>query len=275
MIDSAAFIELLHDEKVVEELRLRLHLPGEPVAEALRSLSEAQARTDRRFEETARAIDRLTEAQVRTETSVRNLIQSQARTEARVEDLVDAQGRTEARVEELAIAQGKTEARVEELALVMKELGAAQARTQATLESFAASVDRSIGSLRTEVGALSRGIGDWVEEVTAGRVPEYLERHFGLASSELERAFVKTELGEEELDGMGTAMRGSETVTILVEVKKRVSPREVHEFARKLERARGSLEPVVALLVGQVVDRSSRSEAHVGFEVLTTRQLLT
>ncbi|MCS6848963.1 MAG: hypothetical protein RMN52_14760 [Anaerolineae bacterium] len=110
----------------------------------LEELAEAQRRTDQRLEELARALQELAEAQRRTDQRLEELAEAQRRTEQRLEALAEAQRIMEQRLEALAEAQRRTEQRLEELAEAqrrteqrLEELAEAQRRTDQRLEALA------------------------------------------------------------------------------------------------------------------------------------------
>jgi chromosome segregation ATPase len=121
-------------------------------------LAAGQARTDKRFEELAQAqvhteqrlaelaerqarteqrIEELAQAQVHTEQRLAELAERQARTEQRIEELAQAQVHTEQRLAELAERQGILERRVEELTATVRELVQAQVHTEQRLAELA------------------------------------------------------------------------------------------------------------------------------------------
>jgi uncharacterized coiled-coil protein SlyX len=85
------------------------------LAQDVRALAEAQARTENR-------VDRLAEAQARTEERVDRLAEAQARTEERLEQLAEALRILTQRVDQLAEAQARTEERLEQLTEALRIL---------------------------------------------------------------------------------------------------------------------------------------------------------
>ncbi|MBU6352365.1 MAG: DUF3782 domain-containing protein, partial [Chloroflexi bacterium] len=101
--------------------------------EIVRTLAEAQGRTEQRVEELAVAQQDLTKAQQRTE--------------QRVEELTVAQQRTEQRVEELAVAQQRTERALEHLS---RQVGGLSNRLGGDLEDVAYAAIQDV--LKRELG---------------------------------------------------------------------------------------------------------------------------
>ncbi len=159
---SPALIEVVVavSRKAVDDRMAETSVTRKDFAEvktALRGLTAAQTRTEKRVDRLEAAIADLAAAQVRTEQRVEELAAAQARTEQRVEELAAAQARTEQRVgrleqaiEELAAAQARTEQRMGGLEAEMANLAAAQARTEAALKELAATTAR----LQVTVGDL-------------------------------------------------------------------------------------------------------------------------
>jgi Skp family chaperone for outer membrane proteins len=191
--------------------------------EIVRSLAEAQKRTEQRLEKLAQRVEELAEAQKRTE--------------QRVEELAEAQRRTEQRVEELAEAQKRTEQRVEELA-------EAQRRTEQTLKEFAERTDKSIDRLNKQVGGLSDAIGGDIEDIAYIVLHEVLKREFGWQVGVLERQWQLWGEQPEEVNILGQATdpaRPTATIWIVGEAKHNLTAGEVKKFTKQLERARQHL----------------------------------
>jgi chromosome segregation ATPase len=277
-------LQLLQDPELRQSVRAALGLPTDSVAESLRQLAAAQARTEARVQE-------LAAAQARTEARVQELAAAQARTEARLEELAGAQARTEARLEELAGAQARTEGSLKELAAEVKGLAAAQARTEASLKELAAEVkglaagqrELAVGQkelaagqkeLRTAVGALSDNVGFGLEQLAAIVLPAQLERdERTILTTEFERRLVSTAAGEEEVDLWAQGERDGAAVQVVGEVKSRVYATDVKRFVQKAERVQATLEaPVLRLMFGFVVHPSAREVAeHLGVRVVASR----
>jgi hypothetical protein len=208
---------LVGDPAVVEALRQHLGLPSEPVAAELCGLAEAHARLDRMGRVEA-ALDRLTEAQARTDLSVQKLVEGQAqlfagqaqlfegqaRTDLTVQKLVEGKARTDMAVQQLVEAQARTDLAVQRLDQDVSE------RTSRLEEAMAKLVE-SHAALRTEFGGLSQTIGFTIEDVARTVLPGWLERHERVVVESLEREFVKTATGEEEIDLFARCRIGDST----------------------------------------------------------------
>jgi hypothetical protein len=254
-MNAAELVSLLADAEVRRDVQGLLGLPTEPIANALRELAAAQARTDATVERLSQKVEELAAAQARTEATVKDLAAAQARTDATVKELAAAQARTDATVKELAAAQARTEAAIERLV-------EAQMRTEAGLLE-----------VRKALGALSDNVGFGLEELAAIVLPGVLEREAGVQVGGFERRFLQTDEGEEEIDLFAGGTRQSERVTVVGEVKSRIYRGEVERFARKAERvARRLPEPIVAVMFGFVVHPSAREAAErLGVRVVASR----
>jgi multidrug efflux pump subunit AcrA (membrane-fusion protein) len=207
-----------------------LRLPGE-----FRAFREE---TDRRFGELTEAVRQLAEAQrrhyeefatYRAETDRRfaELAEAQARTEERV-------GRLEAAVTALAEAQARTEERVGRLEAAVTALAEAQARTEERVEQLARAVgklDEAVGALRREVGVLANTVGVTAEEEAALAI-EYLLRGkgfeiFGTPGPVAADGF-EVDLAFPVRDPAGR------TFTVVTEVKFRLSPGHIRDWARRV-----------------------------------------
>ncbi len=125
-----------HPEWLAEMRRLIFTDEVLTLPDAIRELTEAQARTEKRLDALTARMEELAEAQARTEKRLDALT-------ARMEELAEAQARTEkrldaltARMEELAEAQARTEKRLDALTARMEELAEAQARTEKRVEEL-------------------------------------------------------------------------------------------------------------------------------------------
>lgn len=223
-------VTLLADDAVKREVQRALNLPSEPVAEALRALIDAQARTDI-------AIEKLAAAQERTDAAVKELAVEVKELSAEVKALsVEVTG--------LAAAQGRTDAAVKELAVEVKGLARIGIET------------------RKAVGALSDNVGFSLEELAAIVLPAVLEREAGVHVAGFERRFVRTDEGEEELDLFADGTRPSGHVFVVGEVKSRIYRGEVERFSNKALRVAKQLtDPIVAVMFGFVVHPSAHEAA--------------
>ena len=112
------------------------------------------------FNELKEIVRTLAEAQGRTEQRVEELAVAQQRTEQSVEELAVAQQRTEQRVEELAVAQQRTERALEQLA---RQVGGLSNRLGGDLEdvAYAAIQDVLKRELGWNVGSLGPSWQQW------------------------------------------------------------------------------------------------------------------
>ena len=152
---------------------------------------------------------------------VRHLAQAQDRTEVRMEELAQAQERTEAAVQ-------KTEAAVQKLVLGLTET-------------------------RREVGELSRSMSYALENEAYRCLPAFLNEQHGI---EMTERLVRTDIGEEEINFFGHAMRNDEPVIIVGETKLRLDERRragreedyiLDQLERKLDAVRDAY-PEAALV---------------------------
>ncbi|MGQ9555688.1 MAG: hypothetical protein ACUVWR_16435, partial [Anaerolineae bacterium] len=171
------------------------------------------------------AVGKLAEAQARTDESVRRLAEAQARTDERL-------GRLEIAVGKLAEAQARTDESV-------RRLAEAQERT-----------DRSLGRLEVAVGGLANAFGFRLEEFVAALLPPYLEKHYGIRTTSLERRYF--DLGGgcfEEVDLAGEGQRNGETLLLLVECRSTIGGSEVRRLAEKLSAVSSALTPMTTVSV--------------------------
>jgi hypothetical protein len=203
----------------------------------------------------------LAAAQKRTEEQLQSL-------SLRVEELAAAQKRTEERVEELAAAQKRTEERVEELA-------AAQKRTEERLDRIEARLDRveervnrieiELYKTRNELARLSDKLGVSLEDeasdvmATIMRQKGYRVLHEGSALRF--NGDVDVVLPVEDAQGR--------KLWVLIEVKARLSARDVHRWAQRIRSERwqkalikaGCHPPYLIYAYGIRVDLSARETA--------------
>ncbi|MEM3362582.1 MAG: hypothetical protein QXG16_04700, partial [Candidatus Anstonellaceae archaeon] len=153
----------------------------------------------------------------RLEIAVAELAEAQKRSEERltrleiaVAELAEAQKRTEQRLEELAEVQKKTEEEVRKLAV-------------------------GLSNLRGEVGGLSRTFSYAFENEAYRKLPEYLNRHYGI---EITEKFVRTEIREEEINFFAKGRKNGKELYIVGEAKLRLdeSKKDFEKVFRELER---------------------------------------
>jgi len=208
----------------------------------VQELAEAQKRTEVRVEE-------LAEAQKRTEVRVEELAEAQKRTEVRVEELAEAQKRTEVRVEELAEAQKRTEQRLEGLAQAQEamaqalaSLARAQEESQRQIQALARAQEesqrqiqeltRQMVEVRRELGGLGRSMGYALENEAYRMLPAFLAEKHGIQVTE---RFVRTYIGDEEINLFGRGRRDGKEVLIVGEVKVRLEEGRREDALEQLE----------------------------------------
>jgi len=300
--------------EVREILRHRSERQMERVWEAIRALTEAQARTEQRLARLEDVVEKLAQAQARTEQRVEELAQAQARTEQRVEELAQAQARTEQRltrledvVEKLAQAQARTEQRLTRLEDVVEKLAQAQARTeqrveelaqaqarteqrlthledvveklaqaQARTESAVQQLTSAVIGLRKEVGALAENIGLGLEEIAYTILPSYIEYAYGFHDVTLQRTFVGPPGQEVEVNLYGKAFRDGEEITLAGEVKNRIRRAQVKEFVGHLNQARRWIEePLFPFMFAYWIHPSAEQIAvENGIELIVSHRLI-
>ena len=250
LLDSVKRSDFERLEAVVTEL-----------AEQVRSLAQAQARTEAR-------LDRLTE-------KVEELAQAQARTEARldrltekVEELAQAQARTEARLEELAQAQARTEARLDRLTEKVEELAQAQAKTEATVRELVRGqirVEKEIASLsegqkdiRRVLGGISHTLGFTLESQSYPRLAAALKKDFGVDIPRLYPRFLFYPDGrQDQINIYGEGTKGGKPVYALGEAKAQLGKRDIDSFLQLVRRATKALPaPVISFMVTYLVEPS-------------------
>ena len=187
----------------------------------VQELAEAQKRTEVRVEGLAARVEELAEAQKRTEQRVEELAEAQKRTEQRVEELAEAQKRTEQRLEGLAQAQ-------EAMAQALASLARAQEESQRQIQELA----RQMVEVRRELGGLGRSMGYALENEAYRMLPAFLAEKHGIQVTE---RFVRTYIGDEEINLFGRGRRDGKEVLIIGEVKVRLEGGRREEALEQLE----------------------------------------
>jgi len=183
--------ELLRKFETVFEVRQAAML-AETITDAYTDLVKTSD-----FNELKAIVRDLAQAQHRTERHVGELAEAQ-------KELAEAQKRTEQRVEELAEAQKRTEQRMEELAEAQKEMV------------------QGLSNTRNDVGGLSRSVSYALENEAYRTLPSFLKERYGI---ELTERLIRTEIGGEEINFFGKAVRDGESVLIVGETKLRLDER--------------------------------------------------
>jgi len=143
---------------------------------------------------------------------------AQQRTEARVEELTVAQ-------QELTIAQQRTEVKVEELTINVDNLTNNVDKLAQTVSSMASELGglkKTVSGMAKELGGLSRTMSYALENETFRVLPAYLQKQFGIT---VQSRFVRTEIGDEELDFFAQGEQNGRPVCIIGESKLRVDER--------------------------------------------------
>ena len=243
LLDSVKRSDFERLEAVVTEL-----------AEQVRSLAQAQARTEARLDRLTEKVEELAQAQARTEArldrlteKVEELAQAQARTEARLEELAQAQARTEARVEELAQAQAKTEATVRELV-----------RGQIRVEKEIASLSEGQKDIRRVLGGISHTLGFTLESQSYPRLAAALKKDFGVDIPRLYPRFLFYPDGrQDQINIYGEGTKGGKPVYALGEAKAQLGKRDIDSFLQLVRRATKALPaPVISFMVTYLVEPS-------------------
>jgi multidrug efflux pump subunit AcrA (membrane-fusion protein) len=168
----------------------------------------------RDFNELKEIVRELAEAQKRTEQRVEELARAQT-------ELAEAQKRTEQRVEELAEAQ-------ESLAQAMASLARAQEESQRQIQELA----RQMVEVRRELGGLGRSMSYALENEAYRMLPAFLGEKHGIQVTE---RFVRTYIGDEEINLFGRGRRDGKEVLIVGEVKVRLEEGRREDALEQLE----------------------------------------
>ena len=148
-----------------------------------------------------------------------------------IERLAQAQARTEERIEKLAQAQAKTEERVGRLEDAVEKLAKAQARTE-----------EALANLAKEVGGLSTTIGFGLEDICRVVLPGYLERHYNVYVTELNRKFFRINETDVEINFYGEGRKDGKKVVILGEAKSKIYKSEVRKFLQQISKVIPQIE---------------------------------
>ncbi len=132
-------------------------------AAQIKSLAEAQTRTNEQLAKLSEEVWALTEAQKRTDAKVAELAEAQTRTEEQVAKLseevralTEAQKRTDAKVAELAEAQTRTNEQLAKLSEEVRALTEAQKRTEAKVAELSEAQTRTDAKIAELVEAQKR-----------------------------------------------------------------------------------------------------------------------
>lgn len=119
-----------------------------------------------------------------------------------------------------------------ELKEIVRNLAQAQERTEATMEKLAQAQERTeaamekltigLADTRRDVGGLSRSMSYALENEAYRSLPQFLKEQHGI---EMTERFIRTEIGGEEINFFGRALRNGEPVIIVGETKLRLDER--------------------------------------------------
>ncbi|NWF52994.1 MAG: hypothetical protein HXY47_07945 [Nitrospirae bacterium] len=158
--------------------------------------------------------------------SIEELTEAQKRTEERLDQFEKATGENFQRVwksiEELTEAQKRTEERLNQLTIRVNELTEAQRRTEEEIRKLAI----GMYNLRGEVGGLARSFGYAFENEAFRMLPKTLKERYGI---EITERFIRTEIGDYEINILGLGRRDGTEVVIVGEAKTRLERMEVFD----------------------------------------------
>ena len=221
------------DKELIELIR---EIVREEIEKRLRII-----RIDREeFDELKKAVRELIEAQRETKIALRELSEAQRRTEEAVRRHEDRLTRVEKILEELAEAQRRTEEavrghedRLTRVEKILEELAEAQRRT-----------DGKVEELRLAIESLRADLSISLEELGEELLPPYLKENYGIELKEkLRSEYLKLKDGRvREFDLVGIGERDKKRVLVVIEVKSRISIKELERFrrvVRKIEKPEG------------------------------------
>ncbi|MFN3704540.1 MAG: hypothetical protein ACK4WM_00875 [Thermoflexales bacterium] len=163
---------------------------------------------------------------------VRSLAEAQRRTEQRLNELAEAQRRTEQRLNELAEAQRRTEQRLDRLETIVAELVEAQRRTEETVRRLVNQMAEVRGELlenrfRTKAHAY---FGRWLRRV---RVVPFIEIEEQLANSLSDAEVAELSLTDILVRGRPRIAPEADEVWLAVEVSSVVDAGDVYRAKRR------------------------------------------
>jgi hypothetical protein len=136
-----------------------------------------------------------------------------------IEELTEAQKRTEQRLDEFEKATAENFQRVWKS---IEELTEAQRRTEEEIRKLAI----GLNNLRGEVGGLARSFGYAFENEAFRMLPKALKERYGI---EITERFIRTEIGDYEINILGLGRRDGADVVIVGEAKTRLERMEVFD----------------------------------------------
>ena len=172
---------------------------------------------------------------------VRKLVEAQARSEERLSGVEERLGgvegrmdRVEAAIGRLTEAQTRSEERLDRLEISTAEHRKATDR-----------LERAIDQLRQQVGGLSETVGGDIEDIAYIVLHDVLRREFGWQVGPLERTWQNWDTEPEEIDVFGTASDPAQpgrTIWIVGEAKHNLTMGDVERFSQQVERVRQHLK---------------------------------
>ncbi len=146
-------------------------------------------------------------------------------------------------VKRLAQAQARTEERMGRLEEAVERLAQAQARTE-----------RSVDNMAKEIGGLSATIGFGLEDIGRVVLPGYLERHYNVYVTELNRKFFRINKTDVEINFYGEGRKNGKKVIILGEAKSRIYKGEVKKFLQQVSNVIPQIEhEILKVMFGYLI----------------------
>ena len=200
--------------------------------------------------------------------TVSSLADAQKQTQEQLDRLVEAQKRTEERLDRLADAQKRTEEQVEKLSATVAGLVEAQVRTEVSITKLT----EAMTEMRKGIAGLGETIGFGLEDIAHVVLPGWLERNQKVRIEALERRTLTVGDKQLEFDLYGEGSKGRTLMLILGEVKSRIHPSDVEEFAKRLEDAAPVISrKILALMFGYWVHPAASAVAkRLGIRVVAS-----
>ncbi|MGQ9618686.1 MAG: hypothetical protein ACUVUG_06980 [Candidatus Aminicenantia bacterium] len=106
--------------------------------------------------------------------------------------------------------------------------------------------EEAVKQLAGAVASLSDTIGFGLEDIARVVLPGYLERHYKISITELERKFIKVDGREVEINLYAEGKKEGKPVVVVVECKSRIYEGEVRSFYE-------NIKPFLSILPGEPV----------------------
>ena len=204
------------------------------LAEEVRKLVEAQARSEERLSGVEERLGGVEGRMDRVEAAIERLTEAQTRSEERLGGVEGRMDRVEAAIGRLTEAQTRSEERLDRLEISTAEHRKATDR-----------LERAIDQLRQQVGGLSETVGGDIEDIAYIVLHDVLRREFGWQVRPLERTWQNWDTEPEKINVFGTASDPAQpgrTIWIVGEAKHNLTVKEVERFSKQVERARQYLQ---------------------------------